>query len=277
MDNIRLYGADHSPWVQAVKLGFHEKDIDYSQSTVPAPEAFIQWGVMMPAASFDGEPWQLESTKILERVGFAEVSSEDMQAVRATWQGVLHRADYWPRFWGEFSLSSDTSSSAVTRFIRNFFRSFVTLYFFVLITFMRLSGRVKDPDNFGDQFVAWNDRLASKRKKFIGGDSPDSIDLLLFGIVQCHCSNWVPPVSALQSDERLKRFRKWIADMQTHFEDYPRLYSCQYFEPFGEPPTRANGVDQLAFWLGAVFMVSLFWITIPLVALLAYRNKNLRG
>ena len=81
MADIRLYGGNHSPWVQAVMLGLHEKAIDYAHSTVPAPEAFLRWGVWMPAASFDGEPWQIESSEILKKIGFSEVSEEDLVAV----------------------------------------------------------------------------------------------------------------------------------------------------------------------------------------------------
>ena len=115
MSEVELYGNDHSPWVQAVMLGLHQKHQDYVRTTVPPRETFMRSGVMMPAARFDGGPWQLESKDILQRLGFAAVSDEDLHAVQATWRGVLHRADYWPRFWGEFSLASDPSSGFFKR------------------------------------------------------------------------------------------------------------------------------------------------------------------
>jgi hypothetical protein len=80
----------------------------------------MAWGCMMPAVSFDGAPWELESRKALQRLGFAEVSDTDMYAIRQAWQGVLHRTDFWTRFWGEFSLASDPEPSSLTRF-RNIF------------------------------------------------------------------------------------------------------------------------------------------------------------
>ena len=104
---IKLYGNDHSPWVQAVMLGLHEKDWEYDRSTVPCWESFKKWGPMMPAASINGSAWFLESRAILASVGFNEISDSDMLAIRRSWTGVMHRADYWPRFWGEFSLASD--------------------------------------------------------------------------------------------------------------------------------------------------------------------------
>jgi hypothetical protein len=276
MSDIRIYGNDHSPWVQAVMLGLHEKKIEHLRSTAPPPEVFINYGVWMPAASFDGEPWELESAHILEKLGYSAVSDEEMKSVRKAWQGVLHRADYWTRFWGEFSLASDPATSPLRRLVNNFMRSFSMLYFFVFIRFAALTGRVQEPENYGDQFVDWEEKFAAMETPFLGGSAPDSVDLLLFGIIQCHCSIPVPPVAALQSDPRLQHTRRWIGEMQKHFADYQSLYSGVYFEPHSPAPAPAAPLDQLAFWLGTIFMLCFFWITLPLVAALAYRNQKLR-
>jgi hypothetical protein len=277
MSEIRLYGNDHSPWVQAVMMGLHQQELDCSRSTIPSREAFLSWGVMMPAASFGGEPWKLESKDILHRLSFSPVSDKDMNAIRRTWQGVLHRADFWTRFWGEFSLAGDPSPSLPQRLINNYLRSFTILYFFLLIRFAMFLGRRKEPESYGDQYLEWEERFGTMKGPFLGGDAPDSIDLLLFGIIQCHCSIPVPPVTALQSDPRLVNTRDWIGKMQTYFAGYPSLYSGVYFEPHSSPPKPAGSLDQLAFWLGAISMIAFFWIAIPLVGLLAYRNRNLRG
>ena len=276
MADIRLYGNNHSPWVQAVMMGLHQKKRDYSRTSTPPFDVFLAWGCMMPAASFDSGPWGLESKKILHRLGFSPVSDEDMIAVRRAWQGVLHRTDFWSRFWGEFSLASDPHPKPLRRLINNFLRSFTILYFFLLIRITVLVGRPEEPESYGEQFLGWEARFASTESPFLGGAEPDSVDLLLFGVIQCHCSIPVPPILALQSDPRLARTRGWIARMQTYFADYPSLYSGVYFEPHSSPPSPASALDQLAFWLGSVFMVAFFWLTVPLVGLLAYRNRVLR-
>lgn len=277
MPAIKLYGNDHSPWVQAVMLGLHQKKLEYTRSTVPAPELLMSWGVMMPAASFDGEPWELESKNLLARIGFSPVSAEDMAEIRRTWQGVLHRADFWTRFWGEFSLASDPCPTQPMRLLNNFLRSFTVLYFFLLIRFAVLMGRRREPKSYGDQYRSWEARFAAMQGPFLGGDAPDSVDLLLFGIIQCHCSIPVAPVTALQTDPGLVHTRRWISQMQNCFSDYPSLYSGVYFEPHSTPPEPAGTIDQLAFWLGAIAILAFFWISIPLVVVLAYRNRKLRG
>lgn len=76
---------------------------------------------------------------------------------------------------------------------------------FLLIKTLSFSSRMKSPGNFGDQFVPLEERLAAQGSRFLGGDSPDSLDFLAFGIIQCHCSVCVPPVTALQTDPRPAR------------------------------------------------------------------------
>ena len=101
MPHLDVYGQDHSPWVQTVLLGLHEKGVSHRLTTVPPFSVFRKSGVMMPAASVDGEPWQLESAEILQRVGYEPVSPEDLGELYSAWNGVLHRPDSAARFFGE--------------------------------------------------------------------------------------------------------------------------------------------------------------------------------
>ena len=54
---IKLYGNDHSPWVQAIMLGLHEKGVEYTRSTFPPLEVFKKFLMVTPAASIDDGPW----------------------------------------------------------------------------------------------------------------------------------------------------------------------------------------------------------------------------
>jgi len=275
--SIELYGNNHSPWVQAIMMGLHEKRLKYSRTTVPPLEVFRQWGPMMPAMCIDAEAWFLESSDILQRLGYSRVGDEDLVAIRRAWTGVMHRTDYWPRFWGEFSLASDPNPNIAQRFLNNFLRAFTILYFFILIRFGVFSRGYGDPDNHGDAYMHWEDRLADRNCPFLGGDTPDSEDLLLFGIVQCHCSVPVPTVLALQTDPRLTRVREWIGQMQRRFSDYPSLFSGTYFAPHSAGPKRASGLEQFAFWLGSVVWIALLPLTGPVIGFFIYKNRALRG
>jgi len=274
MNRVDVYGADHSPWVQAVLLGLHDAGIPHSLRSLPPLETFRNSGVTMPAARIDDGRWQLESAEILRDVGFESITDEQMQLVRGAWQGVMHRADSAALFWGGFSLVGDRNPSFARQLVNNFLRSFVTLYFFLLIRTLVLLGRRRDPEDFGDQFLPFEKMLATSGMRYLSGDEPNTLDFLLFGIIQCHCSIYVPPVTALQADSRLGKLRAWIGTMQEKFSDYDHLYSGVYFPPHSKPPTWASPLNRTAFWLGAALMIATFPVTVPLVAFLAIRNRR---
>ena len=94
---------------------------------------------------------------------------------------------------------------------------------------------------------------------------------VLFGIIQCHCSIPVPTIAVLQNDPRLTRMRSWIGTMQERFADYDHLYSGLYFEPHSPVPMWTTPLERAAFWLGSIFMVALFPITVPMILFFAIR------
>lgn len=49
MDHVDVYGADHSPWVQAVLLGPHDAGVPHSLSSLPTLRTFLRSGVTMSA------------------------------------------------------------------------------------------------------------------------------------------------------------------------------------------------------------------------------------
>ena len=122
----------------------------------------------------------LESKEILQRLGYSKVSDEDMLAVRRSWSGVMHRADYWPRFFGEFSLASDPNDSFVPRFVGNFLRALTILYFFCLIRFGVIARGYQDLDNHGDAFIEWENRFSVMPDRFWQEINRDSVDSLIW-------------------------------------------------------------------------------------------------
>ena len=168
----------------------------------------------------------------------------------------------------------DRNPSYVRRLMNNFLRSFVTLYFFLVIRTTVLLVRPGTPENFGDQFLPFEEMLQASGAPYLCGQEPNTLDFLLFGIIQCHCSIYVPPVTALQADSRLEKLRAWIGTMQGRFEDYGHLYSGAYFAPHSRPPTWASALERTTFWLGAIFMLAIFPVSVPLVAFMAIRNRR---
>jgi glutathione S-transferase len=265
---VEVYGGDHSPWVQAVLLTLHEKKIEHSERQLPPFEAFKQWGVMQPAVSIDGKSWEIESSEIVVRLGLDPISKKDLRAIQGAWRGVIHRSDNLFRFIAGFAVLGDSSRSFVKRSGRNFLRSFIALYMLVLLSFVKRTQKLKDPEDFGDQFLVWERTLESSAGPYLDGEAPGIRDMLLFGVIQCHSSIPVPPLQALRRDERLAGLRRWIGRMQERFNDYPHIYSGRYFEPYLPQPAAASPLQQVIFYLGLLTMIMAFPVTIPLVFVL---------
>ena len=268
---VDVYGANHSPWVQAVLLGLHEKSIEHSLRQVPPLQTLKKTAVLMPAVSFDAGPWQTESSQILAKLGFTPISEPDLAAVQAAWQGVLHRTDKPLDFFVGFANAGEDSAALLQRSIRNFLRSFIAVYMFTLITYAKRVLKLPEPADFGDQYLPWERALAASAGPFIDGDAPGIRDLLLFGVVQCHCSIPTPPLTALQSDPRLSAMRGWIATMHKRFSNYPHLYSGAYFAPNLPQPKRAGVGQRGLFYLGLLAMFVLLPVTLSLVIVLMIR------
>ena len=262
MEPTIIFGQDHSPWVQAVLLGAHERGLEYEWKTTPHLSYFLGNGVMMPAVKFPGDAWMKESTDILQKMGYEAVSHEDISAVRAAWRGVTHRTDRALVFLNQFSKATDKNPDFFKRSLRNFLRSYSSFYFLILLKFF--APKFPEPISYGDQFLCWVERLEKSEGEYIGGEKPDSLDMLLFGIIQCHCSIPVPPTESIQSDPQLEKLRSWIGSMQVRFNNYPHLYSNHYIEPLGTPLETATLWDRVCFWLGIIDMTILFPITVPL-------------
>ena len=273
---VKIYGFNHSPWVQAVLLTLHDKKIEHTLYRSPPLEIFKKWGVYMPAVSINDDKWEIESFRIIPKLGLEPISSNDLKSIQDTWLGVQHRPNNPMRFFVAFSKAGDTTSSLMLRSTNNFILSFIACYMFLLINFVKFKLKPKDPKSFGDQFIFWEEKLKISKGKFIDGEEPGIRDMLLFGIIQCHSSIPVPPLFSLENDERLRGIRKWIGLMHKRFENYPYLYSGKFFEPNRPYPKSADIFQQVIFFLGVFSILLAAPVTIPFIIFLMFRvpRKN---
>ena len=273
--SVKVYGFTHSPWVQAVLLALCDKELEYELYVRPPYEVFKKWGVYMPAVSIDDGPWEIESTEILTKLGYKPILDDELKAANNSWQGVLHRTDNPFRFFLHFARGGQISKSLVNNTISNFLLSFVAFYMFMLINIGKWRLKQKEPENFGDQFMYWENVLDSSEGPFMDGMKPGSKDLVMFGIIQCHASIPVPALNSLLNDQRLINLRKWVKTMQNYFKEYPHLYTAKFFKSDIPEANSANLFQIASFFLGLIVMVLAFPITIPLVLILMSRvEKN---
>ena len=274
--SVKVYGFTHSPWVQAVLLALCDKELEYELYVRPPYEVFKKWGVYMPAVSLDDGPWEIESTEILTKLGYKPILDDELKAANNSWQGVLHRTDNPFRFFLHFARGGQISRSLVNNTISNFLLSFVAFYMFMLINIGKWRLKQKEPENFGDQFMYWENVLDSSEGPFMDGMKPGSKDLVMFGIVQCHASIPVPALNSLLNDQRLINLRKWVNTMQNYFKGYPHLYTAKFFKSDIPEANSANLFQIVSFFFGLIVMVLAFPITIPLVLILMRRVEQNR-
>ena len=189
---------------------------------------------------------------------------------------MLHRTDNPFNFFLSFARGGQVSKSFVSNVVNNFLLSFVAFYMFILINIGKLRLKQQDPENFGDQFMYWEDLIDSSDGPFIEGDKPGSKDMIMFGMIQCHSSIPVPALDALINDQRLKSLRKWIHCMQDYFKKYPYLYSAKFFDSGVSEAGSANPFQITVFFFGALIMFLAFPITIPLALILMGRVEQSR-
>ena len=268
---VDVYGADHSPWVQAVLLGLREKGIEHKVHLLPPLAVFKKWGILMPAVSIDGKTWQIDSAQILENFNFNRVSDRELRLVQNAWQSVLQRPRNPFRFFAGFARIQNPEPSLLSRCASHFGFSFICFYMFVLINFIKIMIRPKSPVDFGNQFLYWEQAVADSKGPFLDGTNPGTRDMLLFGVVQCHASIPVAALHALRDDSRLNGLRRWIGHMQERFNDHPHLYSGAYFEPALPQPRPANFAQRFSFYIGLLTLFALFPLTLALVFLLMKR------
>ena len=274
--SVKVYGFTHSPWVQAVLLALHDQGIEYDLFLRPPLKVFRKWGVYMPAISINEGPWEIESTEILIKLGYEPISIQEITAANSAWQGVLHRTDNPFNFFLSFSRGGQVSKSFMSNTTSNFLLSFVAFYMFTLINIGKLTLKQKEPNNFGDQFMYWENLIDSSDGPFIDGNKPGSKDMIMFGMVQCHASIPVPALDALLNDKRLKNVRIWISKMQDNFSEYPFLYSAKFFQSSAPEADSANFFQIVVFFLGLLIMFLAFPITITLVLILMGRVEQSR-
>ena len=258
--HVWVYGGDHSPWVQSVLLGLHERGIAHTVVTIPPLSLFLNSGILMPAAKFDDGPWLLDSQRILAELGFGAVAEEEHLALRTVFaSGAFQRTDSPWDFWYRWSYLRDGHPVVARRLWNHLWRPFSVFYFFTLITMARRTRSEPSSERLREEFSFFEERLRTGGE-FLAGAAPDTADLQLFGLVQMYGSIPGPSLAVLRGDPKLERLRQWVESMQRRFSSYGHLYTGSYFEP-PLPEIEPSPAHERAFyWLGC----TLIWLAFPI-------------
>ena len=259
-DHALVYGNDHSPWVQAVLLGLHERGVPATLLMLPPRKVFLRSGVLMPAARLGDGEWQLDSARILAGLGFEPPDAETAAELQRVFGlSALRRTDEPFGFWRRFSWVRDESASWLRRCWNQLRRPFSMFYFFALITLGRSQLGGWQPERFLDALSTFERRLEGGGP-FFGGDAPGTVDLQLFGLIQMCASMPGAPLEVVRSAPGLDALRAWISTMQARFEGYTHFYTATVFEPGQPEVVKSTPAERVAYWTGTI----LVWLAWPL-------------
>ena len=256
----RVYGVDHSPWVQAVLSAFYHRGVQVRLVSRPSSIAsYLRKGLVMPVCRWpDGEE-TVDSFAIMRELdrryptdGGAPVAAEGQQEdlERLFLSYALGRAGgpkSWAflRSWAEMPSGEDASTASSVR-------ALMSLYFLILITAGRAVARVRDvdPDNpryFRKLLGTWSKQIGSG---FLGGAGPGPVDFALYGHIQCMLTGLTDDLIPILKQDAV--MTEWIERMQSSLPGYPFDFTYRLEAPSRFPP-RSSRADKALFYgtLGA--------------------------
>ena len=213
--SVRLYGVDHSPWVQGVLLALRYHKIPVSLTSYPLS---IKWcwryGLVFPALQLADGSRHLDSFKmyeLMEACGFHLGIDQSTTQDRLSFQAELEQlfsiyalgrcisGKKWAfiKAWSVMSERPSTYQGAVCR-------ALLSSYFWVLIQIgiyvaRRRREAAYDLDQIESYLMIWNERL--RDHQWLTGDEIGFLDFALWGHMQCMTSGLTDELLSLLRDQ----------------------------------------------------------------------------
>ena len=284
--SVTLYGVNHSPWVQGIRMALAHHGIPTRLTSLPlSPSWFWRRGLIFPAMQLaDGRTYEDSFTMYeeLEAAGFPlgidAVSPEERQAFQAELEGfftmyALGRGIEGKRWrfiqgWSTMREHPSTPSGIVSR-------ALITNYFLVLIRagiYLERKRRrpVFDLKILDAQLARWDARLAESQ--WLSGAAPGYLDFALFGHLQCMTSGLTDElIPLIQAHPALMA---WAEAMVARHRDYAPLYVRRLFDPECHVDV-ATKAEQALFWVAWVAWLMAWPLSAGVVVTsLLRREKN---
>lgn len=293
MPEIHIYGANHSPWCQAVLLTLHLKGLKYTLSSLLEPRTIQESyrngqpsPVRLPAMWYDGQ-CIYESVNIIEFLDakhptaprlFANITEEEVakqlqqMPMGKLFSYALTRVAGIKKltFWYEWSIVDEKPRSVLDQSLSRFFRPLMVLYFWTLIHFVRITSfKGHWPEaSFLKVVGQIADSFKKNGGKYLLGDEVTYIDILMLAHFQCMFSG-SNGIGALSKEvipfiDQHPSIWEWLTNMHKHpsFVDYPYMYTrcdatvVQRTGGIQKGKVPLDGIfGQLTFWFGVCFWI----------------------
>lgn len=276
-----VFGADHSPWTQAVVLAAAACGHRVQLKPCPTPRYFFAFGFVMPACTWSDGSTTADSLRIIRQLStasnppFPDAPNADTDFAKLEklfFAYSIHRTGPGRR-WGFFrgwSLIRDHPTS----FLSITARALLFWYFFALIEAGRrilLRGRSDQPreDRLSKMLSEWDTRLIDS--PFLDGAHPGPTDFGLLGNMECMSSGLTDWAMHAVIDH--PALTNWLKSMHDRLEGHPTLYSRRIHDA-DRSPQPASRWAQLYFGVSAVAWLGLFPISLPVLFWAFSRRKR---
>ena len=283
---VVVYGVDHSPWVQGVRMALHQQGMPHVLKSVPfGPGWWLRRGLVFPAMRVGDGPVVTDSFRIyaalqengaslgVDRLSEAERVSAQVGLERMFTRYALGRCANgkdWVFFhaWSTMQETPATRTGAAVR-------GLLSLYFWVLIRIgIRLRTRrglpAVDLVEIRSFLAPWNERL--EHAPWLTGDGLGFLDFALLGHLQCMASG--PTDELLPLVREFPALMAWLDRMVKVLDDHRPLYVHRFLDDAAVGDDRKQ-TRRGWFWVGWWAGVLCWPLTLLLVLhALVVRNWN---
>ena len=286
-----LYGVEHSPWVQGVRLALAHHKVPTTLTSVPFGFGwFLRYGVVFPALQLADGTRLVDSFAIYEHLDQleysmgtnqippddrhqAQVELEKLFTSYALGRVIEHGS------WG-FVTGWAAMCESPYRLRGICCRAFLACYFLVLI---QMGVWLKRRKGYGatntprvrELLTSWNARL--QKDIWLTGSQPGFLDFALLGHIQCMTSGLTDSVHPLVMEQ--PALMGWLKRMLELLQGHQPMYAKRLVDSSFQPQI-ATPKERRLFWLflaGWVLLAPLTALLIFLCLILRLRNPAHSG
>ena len=283
---VTLYGVNHSPWVQGVRMALAHHGIPTRLTSYPISVSwFFRRGFVFPSLRCaDGtiHTDSFEIYRLLESEGYAlgfdTLSADERVAFQAELEALFGvyalgrcvRGKRWRfiRGWSTMQESPPSASGIV-------WRALLSLYFWMLIRLgIRIAekkGRTPyDLETIERGLEALNERLTGTT--WLSGEGPGCLDFALMGHIQCMTSGLTDELLPLL--DKQDALMRWIERMMRALEGYSPRYADRLLNT-SEALWEAPRIERALFWMSWTLWLIAWPLSLSLFGIsLAKRSTN---
>ena len=283
-ESVLLYGVEHSPWVQGIRLALAHHQIPTQLTSYPLRFSwFWKYGPVFPVLQLRDSSIHIDSFHmyvLLEEhgydVGIHNIDEEERFLLQAEMEklfsfyalGRCGKGKNW-RFHNAWS----TMREVPNRVRGIVFRAWLSHYFWVLIQggihmVKKKNRRPYDLERIEQLLVGWNQKL--EHRSWLTGDTVGFVDFAFFGHIQCMMSGLTDELVPIL--KRQQQLMRWVEKMLLLQEGYHPMYTQRLLGTTSV--AQSTSKQRAIFWVAWFGFLFLWPCTFFVIGCALYNRRN---